>query len=138
MCFCLVLWRVDSDYRFYKHQRDFSQKLEKCKGIVNWEKFQRYFEGIEEDDFYSIRWKIFSSSLIYPGLKNVKSVITPSVSECVKGCEDWKRGKKRCKLRCEKRQSRFLFQIEKLHKTRFFDMSKLLENMANNISQCES
>ena len=128
-CLSLTFFRLSSDDMFYKHQMKFSQQLRKCKGLLNWDEHKNNFQLV----YYGYNWKSFEESLIYPRSKIIEAVFPYSHPECI---EDCKKKKKICHEICEERSS-YLFKLEKLHLSRFFDTKAIRESILNHISQCE-
>ena len=73
----LMIWRIGSDYQFYKFQKQFAKQLTYCKGIITWE------EAVKNNNLPQSRlfqlfnwdWKLMSSSLIYPLQSNIQTVV---------------------------------------------------------------
>ena len=131
-CLSLTFFRLSSDGMFYKHQMKFSQQLKKCKGLLNWKEHKNNFQFVY--DVYDVyNWESFERSLIYPRSKVIEAVLPYSYPECI---EDCKKKKKICHEVCEERSS-YLFRLEKLHSSRFFDTKAITQSILNHISQCE-
>ena len=75
----LTGWRVGSDYQFYQFQRQFSDRLSHCKGIVEWSEVtkaeQKKIFNPGLFDTFNQGFKYTSSSLIYPRRLNIIAVI---------------------------------------------------------------
>lgn len=84
----LTGWRIGSDYQFYQFQKRFSKQLSVCRGFVDGEKAFKNKEAKFQHLFkvFNWRWKYMSSSLIYPRLTNIQTIVksTNSFHGCYK------------------------------------------------------
>ena len=142
--FSLIKWRVEMDYNFYKLQRQFSEKLERCQGQLKWSLVRDIFHNIEDDRFEEESlWKITSISLLYPHSQNVKAVLLND--DCIYGygCGEVFEGVKdsvdACKEVCEGQRYHIpnsLFNGS--FNSRFFNFQPLIDNISKNISTCNN
>ena len=80
MSFFLVIYRIDSDYKFYQFQKQFSTVLETSKGITTWDEISKKESFKETADpllfeLFNSPWKYLSASLFYPRKNTVKIFI---------------------------------------------------------------
>ena len=78
----LAGWRAGSDYQFYRFQKQLSESLSRCRGIVDWRE-ARDSKGYQLSDRFIMfhrSWKYLSSSLIYPRRFYIQAAIAPHPS----------------------------------------------------------
>lgn len=67
----LTIWRVGSDYRFYRYQKQFSNKLENFKGLVSWQDFKD--DNMNRNLIYPFHW--VSYSLLFPKKNSITALV---------------------------------------------------------------
>ena len=144
-CLTLVFCRINFDYKFHKYKNEISEQLAKCKGALQWETFKKFLKHAKfNHELMNFQgWQFFSISLLYTESQIIKSVILPTSSTCIGGCNlvlDSVQSKK-CKENCrnlhkDKQHSLLLSKLKKLHENRFFDTSEVMNSISNNISKC--
>ena len=138
LIFCLtaVAYRVKSDFQFYKHQKQFSEQLGKCQGLLEWPLVKNIFYDIE--DYFKLEkqiWKISTVSMIYPQSKDIQAVIlnTNCIDDCLKNGNSLDICRGHCgHLKFNLPSSLFKNELN----TRFFDFEPLIENISKNLSVC--
>ena len=125
----LTMNQIKSDFKFYKHQKEFSQKFERCYGFVKWSSVKEHFNIISE---------ITSVSVIYPKKRDIKSLIVNDT--CVKDCTAslLEAGRDSCESVCsflELNPSNILQNLS--FPNRFFNYKDLMENQLKGLSVCQ-
>ena len=69
----LTLWRVQSDWQFYKHQKEFSKVLSTFQGVVEWPDVERAFEKIPLKE--KIGWTMMAAFSFISSISNCKGYI---------------------------------------------------------------
>ena len=128
--FCLssVVFRVESDIMSYKNKRMFSESLSECMGVVHQIK--------TETELYQAYWKSFWDSILFHKTGKITAVLKRDFEICMKVCHG---NNYDCVMRCKhQKEHESLLTVKKLHDTGFFDMTELIKNIENKISQCNS
>ena len=136
VCITFTIYTVKSDLQFYKHQKQFSEQLQKCQGVLSWPVVKKSFKTIKNyEKLEHHSWKITASSLIYPRFQNIKAVLLNT--NCMNVCR--KEGKPDCKSFC----SYVSFNIpssllDGSFNSRFFNFKPLIENISSkSLSVCD-
>jgi len=132
-----TVYRVKSDWQFYKHQKQFSKQIQRCKGFLSWPSVKKNFKSIENyEKLEENLWKISSVSLIYPRSKNIKAIILNT--SCIALCIEEKKDQHLCRDLCNDISFNMPASLsEHLLKTRFFNFEALTNNISKNLSLCE-
>ena len=76
----LTAWRLGSDSIFYQYQKQFTERISACRGIIDWSalfknsKAQNKFDS-KIFNLLNRKWKYMSSSLIYPRHSKIKKIV---------------------------------------------------------------
>lgn len=120
----LTLWRVKSDWEFYKHQKEFSEVLSTFQGVVEWPDVEKAFQDVSLKE--KIGWTMTAASLLYPRSRTVKAILIESYPFCKKECEKWNTGPASCDTMCRhKAFGLYEKEFEYFSNSRFFDFSLL-------------
>ena len=132
-----VVYRVKQDLHFYNHQKQFSEKLEKCKGIIKWSSVKSHFYSIENYKFLEEQlWKISAVSLIFPAKRNIYSIIIDD--KCIDNCLERIESTKKCATFCQHVSFNIPHSLfDSSLNNRFFNFQSLMKNIANNQSVCK-
>ena len=135
--FILIFARVHSDLQFYKYQKYFSEKIQNCQGLVHFNSFKNLFSSTKQDRKVLERmeaslWTISASSLIYPRLNEIHSVVLLP-DEYIKRCVKIRASYEKCKTEFDFHQ---LFSKRDVFKSKVFNFKPLLDNISQNKSYC--
>jgi len=138
----LSLWRIGSDYQFYKTQKQISKRLENCSGIIPYDKktakrlsslsgslyhISSYSLLLQNkiQSIYSLEPKndIKLSKLAFNN-KQISSIYKKKKSVCYFGEKSYA-------------MCRF-FNLEKLNESRFFNLEQLIHNVQYGGSGCQN
>ena len=81
--------------------------------------------------------ELFSYSLLYPKNKNIKAVIVPTQSECLKDCFENLTPSTSCYSYCIENQSSFSHILKRLDESHFFNTSSITKSISRNIVYCD-
>lgn len=136
----LTLWRVGSDYQFYQVQKEITQKLEGCQGIILYEK------SLEKKLFNlsGIPYHISSYSLLFQNKAQSLFSLRPEFdlkiskifSNRKKLSVDLLYKRHVCYFGSEHPSMCRFFNLEKLNESRFFNLDSLIQNIKKNKSHC--
>lgn len=125
----LTLWRVQSDWEFYKHQKEFSKVLSTFQGIVEWSDVESAFQNIPLKR--KIGWTMTAASLLYPRSQTVRSVLIEPYFLCKRQCARWSPGSISCDDICRMRSFKLRERdFTYFSESRFFNFS-LIESETN-------
>ena len=90
----LTLWKVDSDLKFYKHQKDFSKLLSTFQGVVKYPEVKKLFQNVSSTE------QIHEASIIYPRSRTIKAILIIPEYFCDRHCLGWYKNSEDCSLDC--------------------------------------
>ena len=138
----LLSWRVGSDYQFYQYQRKLSQKLLKCRGLLNWSEVSK--KNINKSSSIAHPFHLTAYSLFLQNRKDISSLLTSSkqsyleIENCFNNgrfCEKIKTS--HCYYKETYTSMCNYFNLETINQSRFFNLNSLLQTVSKSKSYCE-